>query len=589
MNRLGSLVGNDFVAQTQLARFHDKIAQADPEQAEEDAEESKQNIVADVVDFMAEECRTGKLRPSNVSEWLNHTPLLSLKVKEAVRKSLDQYRLVPRKQLLIQKGGQYAALLMQKWEHGACTPEKLLVQIVCDHVLYESPCLEVGMAVSVWEMTAAMRHNIYALLMAPIRHEHPVITELSISPLERGCTPGMQPVQVEPTYEFVEEHGLEVTPEKPIVMFVTHKLQSLRFKVTRMLRNTTHRMDKAKAAEVLFDACGLERNKHTCEALMLLRGAATTGNYQLGMIACVTMVANIVAKYRALPSYCHKALVYQMFLTGTKERFRNVRLEMSHINATAAYQRVYSYFKSLNMACSCPIKVLQRSGFINGKVFHMVCNLFCHGNEKELRDHFQTAGRLGMLEKAHHICQTALDLHDNEEPEAILQAVEQEQPQAQMSAAEEDALATRVDLRSKCIVIVTKTLALSVGCRADGTTDVGVHLLGDCLHGAPGEQEQAAAGNEYAAESCVLWFGSDANEVGQWAGSTVVSPCCYIGPQQLEGAALEHVVACAPHSGSEVRTQLQKLLALAAHSKQDAASFVKQRFADWLKRSQSTA
>lgn len=305
------------------------------------------------------------------------------------------------------------------------------------------------------------------------------------------------------------------------------------------------------------------------------------------MIACVAMVANIVAKYRVLPPYCHKALVYQMFLTGTKERFRNVRLEMAHINAAAAYQRVYSYFKSLNMICCCPIRSLNRSGFFNGKLFHAFCNVLRQGSEGDLLCHFQTAGRLPLFEKARRICQTALDLQGSG-PTTFEPTVEQEHPKGTPNVEADDVLATRADLSAKCTALVTDSLALSVGCRAGSITDVGVHLLGRRLDGADGEQEQAAAGHEYAAESCVQWFSSDANEVGRWTGSTVVKPCCRIQPQQLNNAALENVVACAPYSSDEMRRQLQGLFTLAECSKQDAVYFVQQRFEEWLKKVQSS-
>ena len=73
------------------------------------------------------------------------------------------------------------------------------------------------MPVSVWAITEELRHNLYDLVLAPIRNEAPQIKEVVISPLET-CPPPTDPYV--PSFSFIDKFHVPVVPGEPIVMFV---------------------------------------------------------------------------------------------------------------------------------------------------------------------------------------------------------------------------------------------------------------------------------------------------------------------------------------------------------------------------------
>ena len=94
---------------------------------------------------------------------------------------------------------------------------KLLYQVVADRAVFESACMELGMPVSVWAITEELRHNLYDLVLAPIRDTAPCVKEVVISPLE-SCRSPSEPYV--PKFSFVDEFRVPVVPGEPIAMFV---------------------------------------------------------------------------------------------------------------------------------------------------------------------------------------------------------------------------------------------------------------------------------------------------------------------------------------------------------------------------------
>lgn len=174
-----------------------------------------------VLDFLIREVTEGRLNCSNTEEWLAALPFLSDKIKSGVRQSMQQYTVKTRSELILEKSGPFALKTLQFWESFQRTmhvpPQKVLIQILADHALYESQCMELGMPVSVWAITEELRHNLYDLVLAPIRNEAPQIKEVVISPLET-CPPPTDPYV--PSFSFIDKFHVPVVPGEPIVMFV---------------------------------------------------------------------------------------------------------------------------------------------------------------------------------------------------------------------------------------------------------------------------------------------------------------------------------------------------------------------------------
>ena len=214
----GTLIGNDFVPLTELKRFHDSIASGPSPKL------GGPRVFSDVLVFLSDERRAFRLRPDNIEEWVQSLSTLPPAAKKLILQSLNQYLPKKRLELISEKGGLFCANTLALWEYYqseyGVTNEKLMIQILCDHGFYESPCTEMGMPVSVWEITREMRHRLYELILGPIRATKPVIQELSISPLLSGSTPGRKPCDHTLDFSFVDRERITFSPDQPLTMFV---------------------------------------------------------------------------------------------------------------------------------------------------------------------------------------------------------------------------------------------------------------------------------------------------------------------------------------------------------------------------------
>ena len=174
-----------------------------------------------VLEFLIRECAEGRLREGHADEWLRALPFLSDKVKCGIRQSMQQYTIKSQRELILEKSGPFALKTLQLWDTFQRTmhvaPQKLLIQIVADRAVFESPCMELGMPVPVWTITEELRHNLYDLVLAPIRDTAPSVKEVVISPLE-ACPPRSEAFV--PKFSFVDKFAVRVVPGEPIVMFV---------------------------------------------------------------------------------------------------------------------------------------------------------------------------------------------------------------------------------------------------------------------------------------------------------------------------------------------------------------------------------
>ena len=215
---VGTLVSNDFVPETTLKKFHDFVA------SEPSPKLGGPRVFSDVLTFLSKECRDGNLRRDNIREWVQSQKPFTPSTKEHIFRSLDQYVPKKRHELIREKGGLFCVNTITLWEYYqseyGVTNEKMMIQILCDHGFFESPCNEAGMPVSVWEITKEMRHNLYELILGPIRETKPVITELSISPLLSGSTPERQPCDYALDFSFVDRKRISFRPNEPLRMFV---------------------------------------------------------------------------------------------------------------------------------------------------------------------------------------------------------------------------------------------------------------------------------------------------------------------------------------------------------------------------------
>ena len=216
--RLGTLTGNDFVNTSELKAFHDRIASSLPPIKQERSD------LTIVQEYLTRECNEGRLRSDNISQWVQSQSSLSGKTKKGILQSLEQYSPKDRWLLIREKGGDFCVNTIKQWESlqtkFGVTTEKVLMQIICDHSVYESPCAELGMPVSAWEITEKLRHNLYDMVLAPIRDTKPAVIEVSVSPLRSGSTPNRKPFEYTPDFSFVDGHKLQWTPNQPIILFV---------------------------------------------------------------------------------------------------------------------------------------------------------------------------------------------------------------------------------------------------------------------------------------------------------------------------------------------------------------------------------
>ena len=218
MPLFASLAGNDFVPTCAPKLARHSPSKAGPSGPESDAPVHPITVVAD---FMAHECAEGRIKEGCAEEWLDAVPFLSDKVKGGIRQSMQQYTIKTRTDLILEKSGPFALKSIQLWDSYQHTkgvsPMKLLYQVVADRAVFESACMELGMPVSVWAITEELRHNLYDLVLAPIRDTAPCVKEVVISPLE-SCRSPSEPYV--PKFSFVDEFRVPVVPGEPIAMFV---------------------------------------------------------------------------------------------------------------------------------------------------------------------------------------------------------------------------------------------------------------------------------------------------------------------------------------------------------------------------------
>jgi len=210
---------------------------------------------------------------------------------------------------------------------------------------------------------------LYELVLGPIRTKKPVITEMSVSPLRSGSTPGRKSLEYTPDFSFIQSHDISFAKDEPLRI-----------------------ANPKKAMNIFLDGCGV-KNAEIRSSLLDIAGKPQ-GKPAFLLVA--KLFAHIVGKTGALPLHCTHALVYQCsILLNKKFVFKDflpkkIPVNMAHVNAASTFSRVFTYVKALNIVCGCPIKNMNRLFFMEGKVFHHVCNLLLTGDFSEIRNYDET-------------------------------------------------------------------------------------------------------------------------------------------------------------------------------------------------------
>lgn len=99
-------------------------------------------------------------------------------------------------------------------------------------------------------------------------------------------------------------------------------------------------------------------------------------------LACIKLVALIVSRFSVFPKWYFQALLHQNTVSRARKRSVTsfVPLTIPHINAAVTFLRVFTYVKALNMVCNCPLGGVRYADFLDGQVFHHLCNLYDSGN-----------------------------------------------------------------------------------------------------------------------------------------------------------------------------------------------------------------